>query len=92
MRKRDMSARRVSSLPSSKPSMAYLVNITARAERDFLSPYEEIHAGESVVATCDSRSNCEASTLVASLTLCHLRQTQFKSLNPKQTRPNAATI
>ncbi len=27
--------------------MAYLVNITARAERDFLSLYEEVHAAES---------------------------------------------
>ena len=30
--------------------MAYLVNITARAERDFTSLYEEIHAGDSEAA------------------------------------------
>ena len=30
--------------------MAYLVNITLRAERDFVSLYHEIHAGESGAA------------------------------------------
>jgi plasmid stabilization system protein ParE len=30
--------------------MAYLVNITARAERDLASLYEEIHAGDSETA------------------------------------------
>jgi plasmid stabilization system protein ParE len=30
--------------------MAYLVNITLRAERDFVSLYHEIHAGESDAA------------------------------------------
>jgi toxin ParE1/3/4 len=30
--------------------MAYLVNITLRAERDFVSLYREIHAGESGAA------------------------------------------
>lgn len=35
---------------SSKPRMAYLVNITSRAERDFAHLYEEINATDSAAA------------------------------------------
>src|SRR5438270_11062782 len=43
-------APRASSSPSSKPSMAYLVNIAARAQRDMVSLYEHINAKESTSA------------------------------------------
>jgi toxin ParE1/3/4 len=42
--------RQESSLTSLKPNMAYLVNITPRAERDFASLYQEINAGDSDAA------------------------------------------
>src|ERR1039458_2189225 len=44
------SVRRASFSRSLKPAMAYLVNITARAERDLESLYVEIHAEDSVAA------------------------------------------
>jgi len=49
-RKKERSGRRGSFSTISKPSMAYLVNITSRAERDLAHLYGEIYAGHSDAA------------------------------------------
>src|SRR5712692_9080697 len=49
-RKKARPGPRKSSSPSSKPSMAYLVNITARAERDLAHLFKDINATDSAAA------------------------------------------
>jgi plasmid stabilization system protein ParE len=50
MQEKERSGQSGSFSPSLKPGMAYLIDITARAERDLDSVFEEIHASDSVVA------------------------------------------
>src|ERR1039457_6104129 len=50
MQGKDGPGRQGSFLTSSNPHVAYLVNITARAERDLALLYEEIDAGSSSAA------------------------------------------